>query len=457
VIVRRTRTHLAQLLSLIIAAGFGAALLNAVLIAPAAAQIAGLPSVPGIQPLVLTPLTPAELNGEPGPVGVLQRTHPDYAPVPFTVRGFDVYPAFDELGTFDTNIFATKNAAASDFIVRTRPNLHVENGRRGTSAVTTALDIFAEDDRFVGHSNLSNDNAGAALLLNDDFSEGFKALSRTTFVYQHQDPATLTTNTPGLRLRQLPAVKTFTQEFGIDKELAPYGLILDGSYTRQDYQNAPLIDGATLNQTGLDGNIVRIAPKFAYDVAPDLRPFVQGSYARYAYDNGVLSANEFAGIFGADFDIRRLLRGTLFAGYKEHLYDESSIPTARGPTYGLNLTWFATERLTLSAAGSQTYYDATTTTTNGVHSTINTNTIAFEADFEALENLILVGIASYENDDYHQLGRGDNVYSAGIGAQYLVSQSLTLLAQYQFSDRISNNSAFNYARNTISLGVKIAF
>ena len=96
-----------------------------------------------------------------------------------------------------------------------------------------------------------------------------------------------------------------------------------GGYTRQDYQNVTLTNGTVENQTQLNGNTYRIGPKFTYDFAPDLRPFVQSSYARFAFDDNAFSANEYSGVVGADFDLRQLVRGTAFAGYKTHSYDSS--------------------------------------------------------------------------------------------------------------------------------------
>lgn len=423
---------------------------------PAFAQISGLPSIPGIVPVPVSPVTPAQAQGEQGPVSVLERQRPEVQPVPINLGQFEFYPSLYEIGTFDSNIYASRSNPASDFIVRSRPDLQVDNGP-GPAQLRAKFDMYAEDDRYLGHSNLSNENAGASLSLANDFGQGLTGISNTAYTYGHQDPSTLTNNTAGIALRTLPALSTFSQELGVDREFEPLGLILDGSYERNDFQNVALANGTTQNQTQLNGNTFRIGPKVAYDFAPDLRPYVEGVYARYAYDNGILSANEYQVVVGADADIHQLLRGTAFVGYKDHVYDHSATPTASGPTYGLKLTWFATELLTLSATGAQTYYDSTVTTAAGVHSTINTNNIAFEADYEALTNVIVSGLGSYETDSYGAISRTDNVYSAGIGTEYLMSRNLTALAQYQFSVRDSSVGAFDYNRNTLSVGLKIAF
>ncbi len=424
---------------------------------PAPAQIiTGLPSIPGIVPLPSAPESPAEAKGEQGPVGILDRERPEFQAVPYNVKGIDFYPSIFETGTYDSNIYAARSNAASDFVVRSRPDLRADTGP-GPAAVTAALDVYAEDDRYVGHSTLSNDNAGATLNFNDQFEQGLTGISRTAFVYQHQDPANLTTNTPGVTLRSLPALTTFSQDAGIDREFAQLGLIIAGNYTRQDYQNVDLANGTVENQTQLNNNAFRIGPKLAYDFAPDLRPFVQGNYTRFIYDNNAFSANDYQGLAGADFDLRQLVRGTAFVGYKTHVYDQSSIPTAYSPTYGLNVTWFATEVLTLIATGSQTFYDSTVTSTTGIHSTIDTKNMAVEADYEALRNLIVTGIASYENDSYHSITRNDNIYSAELGVRYLVNQNWIAMAQYQLATKESSFGPFNYDRNTISVGLKLSF
>ena len=212
-----------------------------------------------------------------------------------------------------------------------------------------------------------------------------------------------------------------------------------------------------VNQTQLNGNTYQLGPKFGYDIAPSLRPYVQGLYTRYAYDNGVFDGNEYSLVAGTDFIPRRLFRGTAFVGYKERDYDSAGIPGASGITYGINLTWFATETLTVNALGAQNFYDSTATSVTGVHSTVNARSAALGADFEALRNLILSGVAGYENDDYLSTTRTDDIYSAGVGARYLLNRNWAVLAQYQYSNRQSTASGFSYDRQLISVALKFSY
>jgi hypothetical protein len=184
---------------------------------------------------------------------------------------------------------------------------------------------------------------------------------------------------------------------------------------------------------------------------------VEGKYSRLVYDTGMFNANEYLAAAGADFDITRLLHGSAYVGYNTVQYDSSAISQQSGFSYGVNLQWFPTQLLTLTFTGQQSFEPSLITTTNGTPSITNANVIQGEADYEALRELILTGIVSYENDAYSSTTRVDNTVTAAAGLRYIVNRNITLLAQYKFSARQSSQSGFNYDRNQISLGLTLAY
>lgn len=421
---------------------------------PALAQLSGVPGVPGIS-VPAAAASPADVNTVNGPVSVLGRPRPEYTPPGLQVGIFQLFPALTELGTFDSNIFAAHHGT-SDVVFRTHPDMTVDDGP-GPSLWTSKLNVYAEDDRYVSHSGLSNDNAGGTLALGGEFNHDLNGLSQTAFSYQHQDPGSLTTNLPFVSLRSLPAEITFSEDLGLAQDFSNAHVAAQGGYTRQDLQNIELSNGTTVAQTQLNGNFFRFGPKFAYDLGPGLRPFVQGGYNRYFYDSARFDANEYSGLVGNDFEAGPLIRGTVSVGYKVRDYDSPANPNAQGFTYGLQLTWFATQLLTVTGSGAQSFSASTVTSTTGVSSTTNIRNLAGEADYELQRNVIVSGLVSYENDDYQSTTRIDNIYAGGVGTKYLMTENLTALAQYQVTVRSSSASGFTYTRHVISAGVRLAF
>jgi len=160
---------------------------------------------------------------------------------------------------------------------------------------------------------------------------------------------------------------------------------------------------------------------------------------------------------GADFDITRLLHGSIYVGYNAVNYDSSTISQQSGFSYGANLQWYPTELLTVTFTGQQSFEPSLITTAAGTPSITNANVIQGEADYEALRQLILTGIVSYENDNYSSTTRVDNTVTAAAGLRYLVNRNITLSAQYKFSARQSTQSGFNYDRNQVGIGITLAY
>jgi hypothetical protein len=424
---------------------------------PTFAQVEGLPTIPGFSPPGAAPESPAQVFDKTGPVAVQERTRPDLEPQGLRVGAFRLFPSLKETGTYDDNLFAERSSVSSGFVLRSRPEVKIDNGP-GPSVRTLNFDLYVEDARYVGHSNLSNDNVGATLNLGSEFGPDTRARSLTDFSYAHQDPSNFALGTPNVKIKRLPVLTTFNQNLGLSHDYGDVGAVaLDGGYLRQDYENIQPSVGATINQTVLNANTFHVGPKFSYNLTPVLRPYVKANYARQDYDSNAFNNNEYLMVTGADFEFRRLFRGTAYLGYKDREYDKSANPGARGFTYGMNLSWFPTELLTINAQGGQNFSDSLAVSANGTHSVVDAKTVSLSADYEVLRNVIVSALAAFEDDNYLSLTREDKIYSAGTGIRYIITPQWEASAQYQFSTRNSSLQTFGYDRNVVSAAVKLSF
>jgi hypothetical protein len=401
--------------------------------------------------------TGATGTGVPGmeAEGVLQRPKGEFEPIGIEAEGLFLFPSLTSTSTYDSNIFATQSNPTGAWVFRNRPQLTVNNGNNpGTYAVS--FNGYLEDVRYVDHGSLGHDDFGLSLDVGGDFEPAARVTSRTAYVYMHQDPSTFQINAATGTLTTLPVQTTFTQDLSATHDAGVLGLTIAGGFERDTYQNFT-INGVTFNQTQLDGDIYKIGPKISYEASPGIRPFVEGKYSRLEYDTGGFNANEYLVGVGSDFDITRLLRGSAYVGYNIVDYDSSAISTQSGFSYGVSLQWFPTQLLTLTFSGQQSFEPSLITTTNGTPSITNANVIQGEADYEALRQLILTGIVSYENDNYSSTTRVDNTVTAAAGLRYLVNRNVTLLAQYKFSNRSSTVSGFGYNRNQVGVGLTLAY
>src|SRR5260221_8970495 len=340
---------------------WAAAAVGLFLSSPVTAQVEGLPTIPGFAPPGPAPLSPAETFDKTGPVTVQERQRPDLEPQGLRAGAFRILPSLKETTSYDSNLFAEQSNTSQGVVFRSRPEVKIDNGPEA-SVRTLNFDLYVEDARYIGHTGLSNDNVVTSLVLGSEFGPETKARSLTGFSYAHQDPSNFALNTPNTKIKRLPVLKTFSQDLGISHEYGDLGAVaLDGGYLRQDYENIILTSGAPIVQTILNSNTFHLGPKLSYNLTPILRPYAKVNYARVDYDSNAFNANEYEMVTGMDFELRRLFRGTFFLGYKDREYDKSANPAAHGFTYGMNLTWFPTELLTVTAQGGQTFSDSLAT------------------------------------------------------------------------------------------------
>ncbi len=88
---------------------------------------------------------------------------------------------------------------------------------------------------------------------------------------------------------------------------------------------------------------------------------------------------------------------------------------------------------------------------------LDAKTVRGEADYELLRQVILSGVVAYENDNYTQVSRTDNIVSAGASVKYLMNRYVSLVGEYTYSDRRSNLNGFNFDRHQIGVALTLAY
>jgi hypothetical protein len=409
---------------------------------PAHAQLVGIPQV-------YVPLRPPGEVLDPGPVGVLERPRPELEPQGFRLSGVKVLPSLTINPTYDSNIFATSSNPIGDILFREHPALTVESEPGFLTFDFTGYGDFVQ---YVNNGGLSNVGGGAQLGVRGDFGPSLLLVSRTSWVLGHQDPASFATSVANGPVPYLPEYTQLTQTLTATREVGVWGAALSGSFQRSTYENI-IINGALLNQTQLNGNIYTVSPRVSYLLLPPARVYLEGAYQRTAYDaSGNIDSNSFTGVLGTEFDFRRLIRGNVYAGYKERVYDTASIGTASGFTYGLDVVWYPTEILTAKLSGKQDFSDSAVP-----GAVVNTNTIQFQVDYEVARQAILSAVVAYENDNYQSTGRIDHNSKVGASARYMLNRNASIELIYLYSMRRSSQVGFNYDRQQVGLAIKLQY
>src|SRR5262249_1142732 len=212
--------------------------------------------------------------------------------------------------------------------------------------------------QYANNGQLSNENGGALLGIRGDIAPVLILESRTGFVYGHQDPATFATSIANGPIPYLPAYTEFKQTLSATREVGVLGASLSGTFQGSTYQDV-LMNGVFFNQTQFNGNVYNVSPKVSYLISPPTRMYIQATYQRTAYDSSSsIDSSSFAGVLGTEFEVRRLIRGNVYAGYRDRIYDSSAIGTVSGVTYGLDVAWYPAEVLTVKLSGKQDFADS---------------------------------------------------------------------------------------------------
>jgi hypothetical protein len=408
--------------------------------------------LPGIAPVeVPTPSSnPEEVEG---PRGVLERKRPEIEPLGFQTPLGLLTPSATGSAVFDSNIFATQTHPASDLVFHLHPEINLDSGE---GLVQYLVGGYAELVQYATHDSLSNGNVGASAGVTYSPTPEFNVQSQTAARYAHQDPASFSVSVPNGVVNKLPVYSVLTETLSATRDVQRLGVSLTGGFQREDYSNIT-ISGVAFNQSALDADAFSIGPKVSYAITPLTRAFVQTQYLRRDYDVPLRNSNTYTVTAGSDFEVTRLIKGSVFAGYNIRQYDSATIGTISSPAYGINVAWFPTELMTVLFSGKQDFSDTTVTGPTGTPAIIDIKTFKAEVDYEVLRELIVTASGSFESDNFSGASRTDNTISAGAVATYALDRNMSLYSQYKYTNRMSSLAGFSYDRHQVGVGLRVQY
>ena len=116
-------------------------------------------------------------------------------------------------------------------------------------------------------------------------------------------------------------------------------------------------------------------------------------------------------------------------GYQLQHYVDQQFEGVNGVALRGQLTWYATQLITVTLHADRTFQDSGLPDTAAAR----VNDVTATVDYELLRNLIVTGTLGYTRYDYPGLDRLDNRFAAGLGATYLFSRSVGIDARLQLS------------------------
>lgn len=383
---------------------------------------------------------------------VKNRKRDGFDPVGVRVGSYFLYPFATTGVLYDDNVFSVNLGEETDTIWTSTGGLLLQSdwGRHlldfefGVSNFVHAE--FSDEDhtdfygKAIGRIDVSRDfnigvNAGAARLTEPRGSSDSPTSAAEPTQYTKID-----------------ASVSFNKQFN------RIGLQVGGAVQDLDYDDVDAIGGGKIDQDVRDGQIYTAVLKTSYEFSPGYRAFalVEGNWREFGDNSLATLRRNSDGIEtrgGVEFEISRVMSGTISAGYLRQEYDAAVFDPVEGVAAEANILWNPTMLMTVELNAKRRVSETTFSTASGHLDTL----LSAKVDYEILRNLIGSANVSYIKEEYEGVKREDDTLSTGVSLEYLINRNMSAQAYYVFTTKDSTISNFNYDKNQVGGSVKVQF
>jgi hypothetical protein len=428
-----------------------------------------LAAAPGAPPVELGPIRRPLRKRKAGEV------EDPYAPVGVRVGSFDLYPAVELIGGYDSNPGEAPNG-------------------KGAALYTVAPELRAQSDwsrhelkadlrgSYTGYSpdqepSLSRPNFNGRI-------DGRIDVTRTTHVDLDTRLLVGTDNpgSPNLQagLAKLPVFATFGGGGGVTHQFNRFELGVKGDVQRTVYQDSVLTDGTTASNEDRDYNQYTGTLRGSYELMPGVKPYVEASTDSRVHD---LSSDIYGfqrdsrgvtGQVGSTFSMSQRLTGEIGIGYTQRYYADPRFDTLSGLIGNASLIWTASALTTVKLTATSTVGESTIPGVSG----ILYRDVTLQID-HALRRWLIAslkfgfGTDSYKGGSDTSTGsaaicncvvttttdttpdRQDLRYEVGFGLTYKLTREVQLKGEVRRDWMHSNVAGNDYTENIFLLGLRL--
>jgi hypothetical protein len=383
---------------------------------------------------------------------VATRVRPELEPLGVRAGTFLIYPSFGLDGTYNDNVFATKDEK-DDFIMDLRPKMSV-----ASDWANHALNLTAGADigRYATYSRLNYEDWLVSADGRVDITRDSALFLGGGFSHEHEDPGEPDSPADAKNPTEYDLINGFGRYV---QRVGRFRGIGEATIVRLDYDKTNTVDGPSISNTGRDRNVYAGGLQLGYELVPSYEAFVRAEGNTRQYDQRLDAGGEernsqgYDAVVGVALDLGGVTFGELYAGYLQQFYEDSALDTVSAPTFGGTLTWNATTLTTLNARVARIVMETTET---GASSILRTSG-ALSADHELLRNLILTAGVTISNDDYEGIRRNDYFYIPGLNVRYMMNRNLYANIGYQFVHFVTNGrdtTDDSYDQNVFRIGLQ---
>jgi hypothetical protein len=412
------------------------------------AMAAQLPVTPvGAQPPRVTKRKKIAAEGDP------------YDPLGIRAGAFDLYPAIELYGGYDSNPAARPTGSGSSLLTLA-PELRVQSrwSRHELKAdLRGTYTAYAKDTT----PSVSRPQATGSV-------DGRIDVTRDTRIDLggRLQVGTDYPNSPNLQagLSRLPIYTTLGGIAGLAHRFNRLEVGIKGTLDRTVWQQSSLVDGTTASNDDRNFNQYGAVLRAGYELRPGITPYVEAGGDSRVHD---LAADAFGyrrnskamtGRVGSTFELSRQLTGDISVGYTRRNYDDARLKPASGLLFDASLLWTATPLTTAKLTAKTSVGESTVPGVSGIFY----RDVGLQVDHAMRRWLIATvkfgfGFDTYQGDDAAGTiaDRQDTRYALGFGLTYKFNRDLWLKGEVRREWLRSNATGFNYDANIFLLGLRL--
>lgn len=374
---------------------------------------------------------------------VYQRPRPDYDPVGIRLGNFDVSTQLGISGVYDDNVFASDTDTKSDVIGVLTPGIRV---RSDWPVHLLGFEATGEIDRYASETSQDSEFGGGTVFGRLDItgedtlfgSAGFRREIERNDDEENQGGGITEFNRAIERL-------------GYAHQFARVNVRVNASHQRVDFLKN-VDDDRDRDQVNVGGRIT-------YALSPRFTPFVEAGFRDTNFDDNVddQGLNRDSKVYSVSVGGRVLITEVLLSEFSigaQHVdFDDPTLQSDTSPLVTGDLIWNVTPLTSLILEGHRLQAVSTQTGTGGKIDTGGT----LRLEHELMENLLVFGSAGYRNVEFEDTDRTDDRVRAAVGGEFLLNQNVSFSAQYQFDNRNSTDSDFDFVDNMVIFTTRLQY
>ncbi len=391
-------------------------------------------------------------------VGVADRPRPEYDAQGIPIGAFVFRPLLGLSSEFNDNVLATASNPLDDWVFRLEPRLSLSSITADGDGDGLALETYGRISRYADAISENTDEYGGGahgiltVLTGTELRGGLEfshsALSRQSELSPLEALHPIEYNAGAANV-------TAAHDFGEWRLAARF------DWQRFAYQNGIDRAGNAIFEKFLNYDVTTETLRADYGVSPDTSLFIAGQWSDTGYDekppltqfNRKADGFEITG--GVHLHATEVIEGDVSIGYLQADYPHIAGQNLSELAAHAALSWYPTRITSVTLRFDRTVRESALQLSAGYLDTGGSLLI----DHELRHNVILDAHLDYSHAAYQGVDRNDDVWRAGFGAKYLISNQMNLALDFDHEARASSGAQrfadFDANRITLSLNLQL--